>query len=135
MVERERGEVVDDVPGRVGGQLRIDVCRHEPEERGRELAVAGVPVRLAPRPQLLEVGDLADVDLGGELAPDRALERLVGREQSAGEGPVAAVGLARALPEQRLEDALADLQHGGEHDLLGCCGRIVRRFLPHSLKP
>ena len=101
----------------------------------RTIAVARVPVRLAPRSQLLEMGDFADVDLRGKLATDRALERLVGREQSAGEGPVAAVGLPRALPEQRLEGAFADLQHGGEHDLLGCCGRIVQRFLPHSLKP
>ncbi len=123
------------MPGRVAGQLRVDVRGDEPEERGRELAVARMPVRLAPAPQLLEVGDLADVDLRGELASDRAVERLVGRKRASGQGPGAAVGFPRALPEQRLQHPLAHLQDCGEHDLLRCCGRILQRFLPHSLKP
>ena len=135
MVERQRRQVVDDVPGGVGGQLRIDVGGDEAEKGGGELAVARVPGGLAPRPELLEVGDLADVDLRCELAADRAVERLVGRERPAGQGPGAAERLARPLPEQRLQHPVAHLQHGREHDLRGGCGRILQRFLPHSLKP
>ena len=135
MVEGERGQVVDDMPGRVAGQLRVDVRGDEPEEGGCELAVARMPVRLAPAPQLFEMGDLADVDLRGELASDRAVERLVGRKRASGQGPGAAVGFPRALPQQRLEHPLPHLQHRGEHDLVGCCGRILQRFMPHSLKP
>ena len=81
------------------------------------------------------MGDLADVDLRCELAADRAVERLVGRERPAGQGPGAAERLARPLPEQRLQHPVAHLQHRREHDLRGGCGRILERFLPHSLKP
>jgi len=97
--------------------------------------VARVAGGLAPRPELLEMGDLADVDLRCQLAADRAVERLVGPERSAGQGPRAAERLARPLPEQRLQYPPAHLKHSREHDLRRGCGRILERFLPHSLKP
>ena len=81
------------------------------------------------------MGDLADVDLRRELAADRAVERLVGRERPAGECPGAAERVARPLPEQRLQHPVANLQHSREHDLRRGYGRILPRFLPHSLKP
>ena len=65
------------------------------------------------------MGELADVDLRRELAADRAVERLVGRERAAGQRPGAAERLARALPEERVEPPLAHLQHGREDDLRG----------------
>ena len=135
VVERQRRQVVDDVPGGVGGQLRIDVGGDEAEKGGGELAVGSGAGRARSSPELLEMGDLADVDLRCELAADRAVERLVGRERPAGQGPGAAERLARPLPEQRLQHPVAHLQHCREHDLRGGCGRILERFLPHSLKP
>ena len=51
------------------------------------------------------------------MAPDRAFERLVRLERAAGQRPGARVGLARALPEERLQPALADLEHDRERDL------------------
>ena len=96
----------------------------------------GIAAGLAPRAELLEVRDFADVDLGREVAADRGLERLVRLERAARERPGAGVGLARALPEQRLQPALAHLEHDRERDLRRRgCGRIRPRFVPHSLKP
>ena len=99
-------------PARAGRRRRARRCRRAAPDRrpagtSPRKAVAssrwlGCRSGLAPRPELLEMGDLADVDLRGELAADRAVERLVGRERPAGQGPGAAERLARALPEQRL---------------------------------
>src|SRR6185436_13789690 len=86
-----------------------------------------------------QVGDLSHVDLRREVAPDRRLERLVRFERAARQRPGARVGLARALPQERLQAAAANLEHDRERDLArGCergCGRIGLRFVPHSLKP
>ena len=87
VVERERWQVVDGVPRRVLGQLRVDAGGHDPEERGRELAALGVAAGLAPRAELLEVRDVAHVDLGGQVAADRPLERLVRLERAARQRP------------------------------------------------
>ena len=125
MVECERRELIDEMPGGVVRELRVDVGRHEAEKRGRELAVIRMASRVAPRAELLEMGELADVDLRRELAPDRAFERLGVGERPARQGPGTAERLARPLPEQRMEPAPAHLEHGREDDLRGGCGRIV----------
>ena len=98
VVEGCRRQRVDRVPARVGGHARIDAQRDEPEVRGRELPALGMAGRIAPRPELLEVRDVAHVHLRREVAEDRALERLVGDERAAGERPCAGVRLARPLP-------------------------------------
>ena len=77
MVERERREVVDRVPVRVAGELRIDVAGHEPEVRRRELPLLRRARRIAQRLELLEVRELTHVDLLGEVTADRLLERVV----------------------------------------------------------
>ena len=56
------------------------------------------------------------------MAPDRGLERLARCEPAAREGPRAGERLARPLPEERGELAVAHLQHHCEHGL-----RWVRR--------
>ena len=56
----------------------VEVGGHETEVGRRELPFGRVAVGLAQRLQLLEVGELADVDLLGEVAADRRLEGLVG---------------------------------------------------------
>ena len=63
------------------------------------------------------MGDLAHVDLGGEMAADRLLERLTGLEIAAGEGPGAEVRLPGALPQEHLERALAHLEDHGQRDV------------------
>ena len=114
------GQRVDRVPARVARERAGSSAeRDEPEIRGRELPALGVAGRIAPRPELLEVRDLAHVDLGREVPEDRALERLVRDERPAGERPRARVRLARALPQEHGQLAVAHLEHGGERDVRG----------------
>ena len=69
------------------------------------------------RPGSLQVRELAHVDLRREVFADRLLERLGAVEVAAGERPGAGVGLARPLPEERLELPVPYLQHDGEGDV------------------
>ena len=101
------------------GQLRVDVARHEPEVGGRELPLAAGGGRVAPRLELLEVRELAHVDLRREVAADRLLERLVRVEVAAGKRPAPANGLARPLPEQHLQLARAHLEDDRERHVGG----------------
>src|SRR5262249_9036334 len=78
-------------------------------------ASAGVAERL----ELLEVGELADVDLGGEVAADRALERLVVSQLAAGQRPAAGAGVEGALPKEHAQSPVAHLEHNGQHDVRG----------------
>src|SRR4029077_8673323 len=109
----------------------------ERERGGGELPLARMTVGLAQGFELLEVGELANVDLDREVAPDRVLQRLAGLEVAAREGPAARERLFAALPEEHLEHALANLEHGGEGHLCraGCFrltggnrARLSRRF-------
>ena len=112
MVERHRGQRVDRVPGRVVRHRRVEVGGDEPEVRGRELPLApGCASGVAPRLELLEVRELAHVDLRREVAADRLLERLV-RARGSRPGSAHAPGerLLRALPEQHLQPAAAHLE-------------------------
>ena len=56
--------------------------------------------------------ELAHVDLGGEVAPDRPLECLVGGELATGQRPAAGAGVEGALPEEHGEAAVAHLEDG-----------------------
>jgi hypothetical protein len=106
--ERELRQVVDGVPARVAGDGRVDADGHEAEVGGRELGDAA-------RLELLEVRHLAQVDLLGEVAADRRLQRLAGVEAPARQRPRAGERLPRALPEQHPEPRVAHLQHDREH--------------------
>src|SRR5439155_17459310 len=77
VVERERGEVVDRMPVGVARKLGIDVARDEAEVSGRELPLARGALRIAQRLELLEMRKLTHVDLFGEVAADRLLERVL----------------------------------------------------------
>ena len=70
------GQLVDRVPARVVGQLRVDAERDDAEVCGGELPFPGMAVGIAERLELLEVRDLLDVDLVREMPADRVLERL-----------------------------------------------------------
>ena len=117
MVEGGGGKVVDRMPARVRRHRGVDAERHEAEVRGRDLPLDRVPPRVAVGRHLLQVRDLAEVDLHREMPADRGLERLVGRQHAAGEGPGARERLERPLPEQRLQHTVPHLQHGGHRDL------------------
>ena len=93
------------MPAVSGGHGRVEVARDEAEVGGRELPAERVAVGVAAGLELLEVRELAHVDLGGEVAADRLLERLVALERSAGKRPGTGERLARALPEQHLRAA------------------------------
>ena len=108
------GRVVDGMPGGVLGHCGVEVGRHEPEIRRGEFPLGSGCGGIAQRLQLLEVGELADVDLHGEVAADGLLERLSRLEVAAGEGPRAGEWLHGALPDERLEDARANLEDDGE---------------------
>ena len=118
---------------RVGGNRRVDAEGHEPEVGRRDLPLDRVAVGRAVGRDLLEVGDLGQIDLRREVAADRGFERLGGGEDSAGECPAARERLERALPEQDLQDSVPDLQHRGEGDLCRS-GRLGPRFTTHSQK-
>jgi len=123
------------VPGRVVGHLGVDVRGDEAEVGVRELPVEGVAARVAQRRQLLEVCELADVDLLGEMAADRLLERLAPLEVAARKRPGSEERLTRALPEQRLEPPVADLEDDRQRDLSRVRGgRLLARFSTHRQK-
>ena len=127
MVERELGQLRDRMPGRVLRKLRVEVCRYEAEVSRRDLPFARMAGGIAERFDLLEVGDLSHVDLGGEVLSDRLLERLAALEVAAGQRPSAKKRLSRPLPEERLQCAGADLEHHREGDM-GRIGRLTHRF-------
>src|SRR5262245_820747 len=105
------------MPARVGRHRRIDPERNEAQVGGGDLPLDRVAARVSVGRDLLEMGDLCQVDLCREMAPDRRLEGLVGGEHSAWQRPRAGERVARALPEQRLEDAVSYLEDGCERDL------------------
>ncbi len=119
MVEGGRRQIVDRVPARVRRDARVDPARDKPEVRGRELPVPGVAIGLAPRAELLEMGDLANVHLHREVTEDRALERLVRYERSTGKRPRTAEWLAATFPEQDLQSGVAHLKDRREGDVGG----------------
>ena len=59
--------------------------------------------------------DLPHVHLLREMPQHRLLERLVGRQRPARERPATGERLAGALPEQRLQPPVANLENGREH--------------------
>ena len=75
MVEGERRQALDRVPVGVGGEGRVEPERHQAEVSGGELPLVRVTVGVAERLELLEPGQLRDVDLARQLAADRALQR------------------------------------------------------------
>ena len=102
VVVRKLRELVERMPARVLRHVRVDPARHQPEERGRELPPRRIAGRVAQRLQLLEMRDLLDVDLRGEVAAHRLLERLVRRQRPARAAPsslrTARAPAARAAP-------------------------------------
>ena len=138
MIERDRRQSVYRMPRGVAGKRRIEVARHEAEVSRCELPLVRDALRFAQRLQLLEVRELADVHLRGEVAADRLLKRLVRLEVAAGQRPAACERLLRALPEQHLQPAGANLEDDGQRDV-GRGGmarvRLGLRFSPHSRKP
>ena len=71
----------------------------------------------------------------GEVAADRLLERLARLEVAARERPGAEERLARPLPEQRLQPALAHLEHDRQRDVgRARAGRLSPRFSLHRRK-
>src|SRR6266545_5012803 len=119
MVECKWREVVDRMPVGVARKLRIDVAGDEAEVRGRELPFLRRPLRIAQRLELLEVRQLAHVDLLGEVAADRILERVVLGEVATRQRPTTLERLPRALPEKRLECTVSHLQNDRERDVGG----------------
>jgi hypothetical protein len=91
------------VPCGVRGHRGIGVGRDEAEEGRGDPADAGHAVGPAEHRDLLDVGDVADVDLLGELAQHRALDVLVVAEQAAGQCPAAGVRWQRASPCEYLQ--------------------------------
>jgi hypothetical protein len=103
VVERRRRQRDQRVPLRVRGHRGVGVGRHEPEERGGDPPGVRHAVGPAEHPELLDVGDLTQVDLLGELAAHRALDVLVVAEQPAGQRPPSRVRWPGPLPGQDLQ--------------------------------
>src|SRR6476646_2069855 len=93
------------MPARVLRHDGVEVGRDEAEVRGRQLPLERVAVGVAERLELREVG------------ADRLLQRLARLEVAARKGPRSEERLARSLPEQHLQPALANLQHDRQRDV------------------
>jgi hypothetical protein len=78
-----------------------------------------MPAGVAERLELLEPGQLGDVDLAGKVRPDGALEVEPRLEIAAWQRPGALEGTARPLPEEDGEPPVADLEDDGERDMSG----------------
>src|ERR671937_2379738 len=102
------------MPRRVLRQLGVEAGWNEAEVGGSDLPLPGVAVRIAERLELLQVRGLANVDLRGQVLPDRLLERLAGCQVAAGQRPGAEERLLRPLPDQDLEHGVPDLEHRGQ---------------------
>src|SRR5215207_1248166 len=87
VVEGRGREGAGGMPGGVRRHLRIEIGGNEPEIGGRELPVARISSRFASGLQLLQMGELPDVYLRGEVAADRRLERLSALEVAARQRP------------------------------------------------
>ena len=73
--------------------------------------------RVADRHELLDVGELAHVDLLGQVAADRVLERLAADQVAAREGERAGERRLCPLPEEHLQTAVPHLEDDGEYDV------------------
>ena len=110
----------------------VDAGRDEAEVGGRELAAR--VRRIAARLELLEVRELAHVDLLREVPPDRLLERLAALEPPAGQRPRAADGALRAAPEERLAARPSRTCSTTASTAWAVGGRLRHRFSTQSLK-
>ena len=117
VVERGPLEPVDGQPLRVLRHSGICIARDQAEIGGRELPVLRIALRLASGLELLEVGELPDVHLGGELAPDRLLERLAAAPGSRPAGPSGLERIPRPLPHEHLQRAVPDLEDDSKRDV------------------
>src|SRR4029450_2081206 len=97
VVERGGREASGRLPRGVRRHLGIDVARNEAEVGSRKLPALRVPARLAASFQLLEMGELVDVDLGRKVAANRLLERLARLEITARKCPAALERIFGAL--------------------------------------
>jgi len=87
VVERGGRQVLDAVPCGVGGDARFDVGGYQGQVgRGQDPA-PGVSSRVAAGLQLLQVRDVGEVDLGGQMPAHGGPETLIGPQRSAGQGP------------------------------------------------
>src|SRR5215203_4835525 len=95
-----------------------------------------MPSGVAARLQLLEVGQLPDVDLGGQMPADRCLQRLAWAKQSPRQRPRAVERLPGPLPQQDLQRAVADLEHDGERLMAGRCAAagLIHRLSTYNRK-
>src|SRR5829696_1873294 len=129
MVEGKLREGTHWMPGGVLRNRRVVMDRYESQVGGRDQA-PWVPTRVAARLQLLKVGQLLDVDLGGQVPADRRLQRLAGAQHSPGQGPGAVERFPGPLPEQHLQFAVANLKHDGERLM---AGPIASMHVAHRL--
>src|SRR5207247_5820744 len=124
------------MPARVLGHERVDIGRNEPEVRGGELPLERVASRIAERHELLQVRELAHVDLDRKVAADRLLQCLAGLEVAAREGPGAEEWLACPLPQQHLQASVSHLQDDCKRGVSGPGpGRLSPTLSTHSRKP
>jgi hypothetical protein len=134
VIERGRRQGVDQMPGGVGRQARPRVRRDQREVRRRQHPLPRVTGRVAARFELLEVRDLGDVDLGGEVPAGGRAEPLAGLEQAAGQRPGPVERRFRAPPQQHRQPLLPDLEHHPERLMPEAARRRARGLvIAHNL--
>src|SRR5215207_8614480 len=135
VVKGKLWEGLDWMPGGVLRDRRVMADRDESQIGGHDQppwVSSGVAARL----QLLKVGQLPDVDLGGQVPADRRLQRLTGAQRSPGQRPRAVERLQGPLPQQHLKLPVANLKHDGKRLMAGPIGfmYVAHRLSTHSRK-
>lgn len=100
VIERHQRQHRYRMPRGVGRQPRVGGQRHQAEIGRGDPARRGYSVRIAEYRQLLQMCQLAHVDLFGELTAGRDIEVLVVAQAAAGQRPGAHLRVKGALPQQ-----------------------------------
>jgi len=114
VVERGRRQVLDRMPGGVRRDARVHVGGHEGQVGRGQGAAPRVPPRIAAGLQLLQVRDVGEVHLGGQVPAQRGPETLVGAERAAGQSPAPVERRRAPAPEQDVQLLVADLEDHGQ---------------------
>ena len=114
VVERGGRQVPDRVPGGVRGQARLDVGGHQGQVGGGQDAAPGIALGVAPGLQLLEIRDVGELDLGGQVPAQGRAQSLIWSQRPAGQGPQSLERRRAPPPEQDVKTVAANLQDHGQ---------------------
>jgi len=129
------------MPCRIGRQSRLRSGGDHRQVRGRKHPLPRVARRIAPRLQLLKMGDFQNIHFGGEVSAGGRPEPFIGEQRPAGQRPRVMERRLRALPQQYVQPPIADLEHDPERLMTEAVswhrayGSDPQKFSPGGSKP